>query len=115
MEDHRLGRVGRVVGPPKQSAKCLTPEETRNLATTFSPVSRTINSECAPLESSLAGTKLNWKLVCKGQLDMEITGDFNFDGPYHYVGTVHSTAEMAGNPMVDTRTMIEAEWLSECP
>jgi hypothetical protein len=106
---------GGIIGPPQQSEKCLTPAETSDLTTTFSPVSRTVNSECAPIERSLVGTKFNWKLVCKGQLDMNITGDFNFDGPHHYVASVHNTAAMAGMQMLDTRTMIEAEWMSECP
>lgn len=105
---------GGVVGPPQQSIKCLTPEQTHDLATTFSPVSRTINSDCAPLEQSLVGAKLNWKLVCKGQLNMEVIGDFTFDNPRHYIATVATKATMGGMPMVDSRTMLEAEWVSQC-
>ena len=63
-------------------------EETADLATTFSPIPRTINSVCAPIERSLNGPLLTWRLVCKGQLDMELTGEFNFDSPHHYTGTV---------------------------
>jgi hypothetical protein len=106
---------GGVVGPPHETQKCLTAEQTRDVATTFSPVSRTINSECAPLERSFAGTKLTWKLVCKGALNMELSGDFTFDGPRHYSATVGNTAAMAGMPATNTKNMIEAEWISECP
>jgi hypothetical protein len=106
---------GGVVGPPLASQKCLTPDDTRDLAKTFSPVSRTVNSECAPIERSLVGGNLKWKLVCKGQLDMELTGDFTFDKPRHYTATVTSKAAMAGRPVADSKTMLEAEWVSACP
>ena len=111
----RVDTGGGVIGPPRESRKCLTPDETRDLAKTFSPVSRTINSECAPLESSLVGGNLKWKLVCKGQLDMELTGDFTFDKPHHYTATVTSKAAMAGMPVANSKTMLEAERVSECP
>jgi hypothetical protein len=57
---------------------------------------------------------LTWRLVCKGQLDMELTGDFTFDDPHHYTGVVHTKAEMAGMLMVDSRNMLEGRWTSEC-
>ena len=60
--------------------------------------------------------KLKWKLVCKGQLDMELTGDFNFDTPRHYTATVRSKAAMAGNAGREfAKTMLDAQWVSECP
>ena len=68
-----------VVGPPRESGKCLTAEETHDVAKTFSPVASTVNSERAPLERSFVDGKLLWKLVCKGQLDMELIGEFHFD------------------------------------
>ena len=106
--------TGGVIGPPHESSKCLTAEETRDLATTFSPVSRTENSVCAPIERSLSGRRLSWRLTCKGQLDMELTGEFNFDSPHHYSGTVRTKAVIAGMPMVDSQNTLEAEWVSEC-
>src|ERR1700728_2055594 len=71
--------TGGVIGPPHESSKCLTPEQTSDLGTTFSPVAGTINSVCAPLERNLSRGKLTWRLVCKGQLNMELTGEFTFD------------------------------------
>ena len=55
-----------------------------------------MNSVCAPIERSLDGDKLTWRLVCKGQLDMELTGEFTFDSPHHYTATVQTKAAMAG-------------------
>ncbi len=80
-----------------RSSKCLTPEQSHDLATTFSPVPSTVNSVCAPIERSLNGQRLSWRLVCKGQLDMELTGDFNFDSPHHYTATVRTKAENGGH------------------
>ena len=108
-------QTGGVIGPPHESSKCLTPQDVADLATTFSPISRTVNSTCAPIERSLAGSRLTWRLTCKGQLDMELIGEFNFDSPRHYTATVQSKAAMAGMPMVDSQENIEARWLSACP
>ena len=108
-------QTGGVIGPPHESSKCLSVHDVADLATTFTPSSRTVNSTCAPVEKNLTGSRLNWRLVCKGQLDMELTGEFNFDSPRHYTATVQSKAAMAGMPMVDSQESIEARWLSACP
>jgi hypothetical protein len=46
---------------------------------------------------------------------MELIGEFNFDSPQHYSGTVQTKAAMAGMPMVDSQQNIEGRWLSACP
>jgi Protein of unknown function (DUF3617) len=107
--------TGGVIGPPHESSKCLTTDETHDLPATFSPTPRTINSVCSPIERTFNGEKLSWRLVCKGQLDMELTGDFDFDTPHHYTATMRTTAEMAGMKMVDSQNTLEAEWVSACP
>jgi hypothetical protein len=107
--------TGGMTGPPHQTSKCLTAEQVRDLPATFSPISTTINSACAPMQRSFDGTTLNWHLVCKGQLDMELTGTFHFDSAHHYVGTVQSKASMAGQPMPDSKSTVEGQWVSACP
>jgi hypothetical protein len=104
-----------MVSPPHESSKCLTPEQTGDLGTTFSPTGMTVNSECAPIERSLKGPLLTWHLVCKGQLNMDLSGAFNFDSPHHYTGTVRTKAEMAGMATVDSQNTVEGEWVSACP
>ncbi len=104
--------TGGVIGPPHESSKCLTAEQTRDLATTFSPVANTVNSVCAPIERNLNGPRLSWHLVCKGELDMELTGEFNFDSPHHYSGTVQTKADMAGMPMVNSQNSVEGQWVA---
>jgi len=103
------------VSPSRESAKCFTAEQARDLVATFSPAPRMINSECAPLESSLDGDRLKWKLTCKGQLDMEVTGDYKFRDQHQYAGIVRTMTAMAGQPMSDTVTTLYAERVSDCP
>jgi len=103
------------VSPSQESAKCFTAAQAGNLVATFSPAMRTINSECAPLESSLVAGNLKWKLVCKGQLNMEITGDYSFRDGTQYAGIVRTTTSMGGMPMSDTDTTLYAERVSDCP
>jgi Protein of unknown function (DUF3617) len=108
--------TGGVIGPPHETARCLTTAQSKDIAATFSPVSSTVNSVCAPIERSFNGEKLTWKLVCKGQLDMELTGEFIFDSVHHYTATTRTKAAMAGQQMVDSQDTLEAEWLSDtCP
>jgi hypothetical protein len=107
--------TGGAAGPPRQSSKCLTADQVKDLAATFSPIASTINSTCEPMQRSFDGKKLTWHLLCKGQLDMELTGAFDFDSPHHYTGTVVSAASMAGQPMPGSKNTVEGEWISACP
>ena len=77
---------------PAVKARCLTPEQAGDVAKTFGPVSDTINSTCEPAEYETTGRKLKWHLRCKGQLDLDVSGDFNFESPSHYTATVISSA-----------------------
>jgi hypothetical protein len=103
------------VSPSRETSKCFTAEQARDLVATFSPAPRMINSECAPLDSSLDGDRLKWKLTCKGQLDMEVTGDYKFRDQHQYAGIVRTTTAMGGRPMSDTVTTLYAERVSDCP
>jgi hypothetical protein len=107
--------TGGVAGPPRETSKCLTAEQVSDLPAPFSPIANTINSTCAPMERSFDGKKLSWHLVCKGQLDMELTGAFNFDTPHHYTGMVASKASMGGQPMPESKSTVEGVWVSACP
>ena len=106
--------TGGMVGPPRDTFKCLTPEQVKDLPATFSPQAATINSICAPIERTFDGEKLHFHLVCKGQLDMELTGAFDFDSARHYTGTVEAKASMAGQTMPGSVQKLDAQWVSEC-
>ncbi|MGB6536711.1 MAG: DUF3617 family protein [Xanthobacteraceae bacterium] len=107
--------TGGMTGPSHQSSKCLTAEQVHDLPATFSPIATTINSTCGPMQRSFDGTTLNWHLVCKGQVDMELTGLFRFDSAHHYTGTVQSKASLAGQSMPESKSTVEGQWLSACP
>lgn len=101
--------------PSRESSKCFTAEQARDLVATFSPAPTTINSECGKLQSSLDGDRLKWRLVCTGQLNMEITGDYTFREGTQYAGIVRNTTSMGGMPMSDSVTTLYAERVSDCP
>lgn len=103
------------MSPSRESSKCFTAEQAKDLVATFSPAPTTINSECGKLESSLEEDRLKWKLVCKGQLNMEIAGDYTFRDGTQYAGIVRTTTSMGGMPMSDTVTTLYAERVSDCP
>jgi hypothetical protein len=106
--------TGGMTGPPHDTFKCLTAEQVKDLPATFSPRATTVNSVCAPIERTFDGEKLHFHLICKGQLDMELTGAFDFDSPHHYTGTVEAKASMAGQPMPDSVQKLDAHWVGEC-
>jgi hypothetical protein len=106
--------TGGMTGPPRDTFKCLTAEQVKDLSATFSPQATTINSICAPIERTFDGQKLHFHLICKGQLDMELTGAFDFDSARHYTGTVEAKASMAGQTMPGSLQKVDAQWVSEC-
>ena len=101
--------------PPQVKSKCLTSEQAGDVAKTFGPESGTVNSTCERTEFKETGRMLKWRLQCKGQLDMAVAGEFNFDSPTHYTATVASKAWMAGNLISDVKTELEGEHLGSCP
>jgi hypothetical protein len=106
--------TGGMTGPPHDTFKCYTGEDVRDLPKIFTPQATTINSICAPIERTFDGEKLHFHLICKGQLDMELTGAFDFDSARHYTGTVEAKAAMAGMTMPSSLQKLDAQWVSEC-
>jgi hypothetical protein len=106
--------VNGAAAPLSVKGRCLTPEQAGDVVKTFGPVSGTINSTCAPTEYETAGRKLKWRLQCKGQLDLDIFGSFNFDSTSHYTATVSSKGWMAAALISDAKTELEGERVGEC-
>jgi hypothetical protein len=99
---------------PMVKGRCLTPEQAGDVAKTFGAVSGTVNSTCEPAASETDGRTLKWHLQCKGQLDLDVLGNFNFDAPTHYTATVVSKGWMAGSLTSDVKTELEGEHVGEC-
>ncbi len=107
-------QVNGAATPPGVKARCLSAEQASDVAKTFGPASNTVNSTCAPAEPETTGTTLKWHVQCKGQIDIEVWGDFNFDSPTHYTATVRSKGWMAGKLMSDVKTELVGEHVGEC-
>ena len=99
---------------PATRARCLSAQQTEDIATTFGPQMGTVNSTCAPPVLETTGRMLTWRIECRGQMDMNVQGSFDFDSPSHYTATVSSKAWMAGSLISDVKTEIEGERVGEC-
>jgi hypothetical protein len=100
--------------PSQVKQRCLTPEQAGDVTKTFGPVSGTVNSTCEPAEPETAGRNMKWHLQCKGQLDLDVLGDFNFDSADHYRATVISKGVMGGKLISDVKTELQGERIGEC-
>jgi Protein of unknown function (DUF3617) len=100
--------------PSQMRTRCLSAEQAGDTAATFSPEYRTVNSDCERAEFSSTASRLKWRMLCKGQLDMDVSGDFTFDTPKHYSAKIESKGSVAGRTMVETSVTIDGEHLGEC-
>jgi Protein of unknown function (DUF3617) len=107
--------VNGLAQPTQAKSRCITPEQAQDVTKTFGPVSGTINSTCADPEIKLSGRTLTWQLQCRGQLDADVAGHFEFDSPQHYTATVTSQGRMAGQLISDVKTGLEGERVGDCP
>jgi hypothetical protein len=99
---------------PQTRTRCLSPEQAGDTAATFSPEYRTVNSGCERAEFNSSATALRWRMLCTGQMDMDVSGDFTFDNPKHYTATIVSKGAMAGREFVNTSVSIEGEHVGDC-
>jgi hypothetical protein len=100
--------------PSQMRTRCLSAEQAGDTAATFSPEYRTVNSDCERAEFSSTTSRLKWRMLCKGQLDMDVSGAFTFDTPKHYSAKIESKGSVAGQTMVETSVTIDGEHLGEC-
>jgi hypothetical protein len=107
--------VNGVASPSQAKTRCISPEQAGDVAKTFGPVSGTINSNCDAPETATSGRTLNWRLQCRGQLDMDVAAHFEFDSPQHYTAAIASQGRMAGTIISDVKTGLIGERLGDCP
>ena len=106
--------VNGVVQPAPAKMRCITAEQAADVVKTFGPVSGTVNSTCEPPQSEMNGRVLKWRLQCRGQLDLDVEGEFNFDAPRHYSATVISRGRMAGQLVSDVKSELVGERAGDC-
>ncbi len=100
--------------PPQVATRCLTPEDVADLGKIFVPQVKTENSECKRTEFKLDATGLTWRLECKGQLDMDVAGQFIFDSPTRYSALITTKATMLDKIVQQNMISISAERIGEC-
>jgi len=103
-----------IAGPPSERMRCLREAEVNDLERTFSPVYGTTNSACEQTEQEFTPQRLKWRLQCRGQLDMDVAGEFVFERRDRYTATIVASSSMLGKVMQETHTRIEAERVGEC-
>jgi hypothetical protein len=107
--------INDVTGPNQETMRCLTSDDVNNIEATFSPNSRTTNSMCETTEHELTPQRLKWRVQCKGQIDMDVAGEFIFAAPEHYTATITTQASMLGNRIQHSRAAIQAQRVGDCP
>ncbi len=100
--------------PPQVATRCLSPDDVADLGKTFGPQIVTENSECKRTAYSLDASGLTWRLQCRGQLDMDVAGQFIFDSSTRYSAFITTRATMADRIVHDTSVSISAERIGEC-
>jgi hypothetical protein len=100
--------------PVEVKNRCLSPEQAGDLTGTFGPQVASVNTECKS-ERSMQNGRLQWQMQCRGQIDIDVTGDFTFDNVRHYSATVATKAFMAGRKVADSSAAIEGEYTGACP
>ncbi len=103
-----------IAGPPRESMRCLRDADVNDLDRTFSPVYGTTNSACQQTEHEFTPQRLKWRLQCRGQLDMNVAGEFVFERRDRYTATIVASSSMLGKVMQETHTRIEAERVGDC-
>jgi len=101
-------------GPPRETMRCLRDADVNDLDRTFSPVYGTTNSACEQTEHEFTPQRLKWRLQYRGQLDMDVAGEFVFERRDRYTATIVASSSMLGKLMQETHTRIEAERVGEC-
>ena len=101
--------------PPEVAMRCLSPEDVADPGKTFAPQIATVNSDCERTEFKLEPTGLTWRLQCKGQLDMDVSGQFIFASPTNYSALVITKATMLDRIVQENMVSIAAERVGDCP
>lgn len=106
---------GPVAAPPQIRMRCLTPAEVADPAKTFSPEVSTVNAICERTEYSLDQNFLKWRLQCRGQIDMDVAGQFIFESPTRYTAMVATKATVMERIVQSTLSTIDGQRVGDCP
>ena len=102
------------LAPPMVATRCLTPDDVADLGKTFGPQASTVNAQCERTVFKLESQELTWRLQCKGQVDMDVAGQFIFESSTRYSAFVVTKATMLDRIVQETMVSISAERIGEC-
>lgn len=105
---------GPVAAPPQIKMRCLTPAEVADPAKTFTPEVSTVNATCERTEYVLEGNFLKWRLQCRGQIDMDVAGQFIFESPTRYSAMIATKATVMERVVQSTLSTIDGQRVGEC-
>ena len=99
--------------PPQVAMRCLTPEEVGDLGKTFGPQVSTVKSECER-EFEFEPSSLKWRLQCRGQINIDVAGQFVFESATRYSAMVVTRATMIDLVVQNSMVSIDAERVGAC-
>ena len=100
--------------PPQTNARCLTAGQAGDLADTFSPRFGGMNTICQRTQYEKSEQKLTWRLVCRGQFNMDSAAEFNFVSALRYTAVIATKGWMGNQQMVDTQVTLQGEYVGAC-
>jgi hypothetical protein len=101
--------------PPHVNSRCLTVEQAKNLADTFSPQFGGINTTCERTDYKKSAQEMSWRLQCKGQINMDTVAEFRFFSPLRYTATISTKGWMADQQILDSHVALQGEYVGACP
>lgn len=100
--------------PPQSSLRCLSGEQANNLADTFSPRFGGINTSCERTEYQKSEQKMTWRLMCKGQVNMDSKAEFIFHSPIRYTAAIATKSWIADQLAMDSEVTLQGEFVGPC-
>lgn len=100
--------------PPQVAMRCLTAEQVADLGKTFGPQVSTVNSDCERIEFQFDPSGLKWRLQCRGQINIDVAGQFVFESATRYSAMVVTRATMIDVVVQNNMVSINAERVGPC-
>ena len=99
--------------PPQVAMRCLT-RRSRRSRQDIRPQVSTVNSECERTEFEFEPSSLKWRLQCRGQINIDVAGQFVFESATRYSAMVVTRATMIDLVVQNSMVSIDAERVGAC-
>ena len=85
-----------IAGPPRESKRCLRDADVSDLNERSVPSTAPPTPHASRWSDEFTPQRLKWRLQCRGQLDMDVAGEFVFERPDRYTATIVAVSSMLG-------------------